>query len=107
MWKGSVTPRTPSCVPTAVSAVLIAARWASVNADPSAVWNTTVPLPPLAAGSADFSWSVTWAVAVPGMETADDSVPWPTAYAPPAPASSATHRTTTSRARRAQNRPSR
>jgi hypothetical protein len=46
-----------------------------VNAEPSVVWNTTVPDPPLAAGNAARSWSVTWAVAVPGIETADERVP--------------------------------
>ena len=75
VWNGSVTARTPSTEPAPARALLIAARWASVNAEPSAVWNTTVPDPPLAAGNAARSWSVTWAVAVPGIETADERVP--------------------------------
>ena len=59
VWKGSVTARTPSTDPAAASAVLIAERCWSVNAEPSGVWNTTVPVPPLAAGNAARSWSVT------------------------------------------------
>lgn len=46
---------------------LIAARCASVKADPSSVWNTTVPLLPATSGSSAASRWATWSVAVPGM----------------------------------------
>ena len=45
----------------------MAVCWATVNGVPSAVWNTTVPLPPETSGKVAARWSVTVAVSVPGI----------------------------------------
>ena len=59
---------TPSTWAAWATSAAMAASWASLNGVPSAVWKTTVPLPPAASGKVAARWSVTWAVGVPGME---------------------------------------
>ncbi len=83
----------------------MAACWASVNGDPSTVWKTTVPLPPETSGKVAVRWSVTLAVSVPGMVISPAGALPPATNAPAVIARMVSQLATTTKRRRAANRP--
>ena len=79
----------------------------AVKAEPSSVWNTTVPVAPPRPDSSSLSCALTRSVSVPGMLMLEVSVP-PKARKPPtASASAASQATSTVHGRRAEKRPRR
>ena len=96
---------TPSTRAACATSAAIAASWASVNGAPSAVWKTTVPLPPAASGNVAARWSVTWAVGVPGIEISPAGALPPLTNAPAVIARMASQVAMTTKRRRVANRP--
>jgi hypothetical protein len=105
--KGLTVESTPLRSAVSSSSSPIAVFCDSVKASPSFVWKTIAPVPPDALGNDSSSWSVTFAVGVPGMVTALDSVPPNARNAPTEMPRITIQEMRTAHARRAEKRPRR